>query len=116
MGMQEHPCSGYILPAMELRGLLPIEFREEFEKAILDYNMDDVGDFLANYLPDNLPRFSDVFVLDHTDTPCNNMDIDVMYVYYEEDELYVKQPTNRLVNLQQSGISAPRHKEWSVWG
>ena len=115
MGMKEHPCSSYLIRALDLLPLLPEEHREQFEQLVCDCDTEDAAKLLDKCWPEDYPPFCEVFLLGDEDTGDENMERGETYVNFDEEDLFIKTPTIALENLKAAG-QEPKLCNWSIYG
>ncbi len=113
--MREIPCSGTVIKASDLTPHLPEYVREEYRQLCEASDWESVSTILADHMPEGFPRFSDVFALNSEATPGDDLEESVVYVCYDDSELYTRIETPALKALKEVGI-VPITTQWSVFG
>ena len=112
--MKDTGCSGYVVKASEFTKLLPPEIQPMYEKALADNDLEYVDELLDVHAPLSFPTFDSPFILGDEDNT-DNLEKGVVYICFDDDDLYVKQPTPGLEFLQSNGVK-PEYERWTTWG
>ena len=113
--MSSSASSGFVIKALDLCKLLPERIHEDYKKYINEKNLDDIETIITDYLPDKYPVPGSFFTLNDDDGHDGSLELDTVYAYYDEDDLYHKVPTDQHLSLQDSKIT-PSLAHWVKWG
>jgi hypothetical protein len=113
---QENPCSGYVIEAAKLAVLLPENHRTAFTDALTDHDFEEAVGLLDRFVPSDVACPSSIFTLTDTDTGDPDLEEDVPYAFFDEDDLYVKNEKPELIQLQEKIGQAPTAHSWTIWG
>ena len=119
MGMAESPCGGYVMKAADLIPLIANERKRAKAARLLDEGDEDgLHAFLVSNLPKTVLAPESCFVLGDEDTPDDNLEVGVVYAYYEETDLYVKTPTAAMRELKSrlGEGNEPKAAGWTKFG
>ena len=112
--MQSIPASGYTVKASEFTKHIPESQRERFTKALEEKDVLAVDEILWEHLSTDFPPFESSFVLG-PDDDASNLERGVVYICFQEDDLYVKEPKRQTELMRHHGIS-PEFNRWTTWG
>lgn len=117
MSMHNYACDGYTVRAIELAPLLPESKRQEFLERIDRHEGEDLEElqkwFAENRKLKSLPC-PELMFLRHEDES-EDLEYDVIYAYFSEEELFVREPTKACKRLVELNIT-PVRSRWVVWG
>lgn len=119
MSMQESPCSGYVAKAADLIPLIVNQRKRDRAARLLDEErVDELQELLVSCLPRDIPAPESCFVLSDEDTPDDNLEVGVVYAYYDECDLYIKTPTAAMTELtKRLGTgNEPKIAGWTKFG
>lgn len=116
MSMRINPCSGYLIEAKLLLSLLPVEYAKEAIAAVESADTEDLLSIFEDHLPSSVPTPSSLFVLTDEDEPGSDMEIDIMYAYFEKEDLFEMKETEQMRNLGDLLQVKPQLHSWGVFG
>jgi hypothetical protein len=115
MGMQENPGSGYVVKVTDLIRLLPDDDQAKALEMMEEFDEESICGFLCKSLPDSVLHPVEVFMLGDEDTPCEEMECNILYAILDEDDLFEKVPTTKRQEIVSKGI-VPILGNWSMFG
>jgi hypothetical protein len=113
---RENPSSGYLIEATKLVVLIPEKHRTAFNTALTDYDFETATTLLDQFVSDGVACPSSIFVLSDTDTGDPELEEDVPYAFFDEDDLFTKQERPELTQLRAAIGEAPAAHSWTIWG
>lgn len=116
MSNQENPSSGYLIEATKLAVLLPDNHRTTFIDALTDHDFEQAVQLLDQFAPKDVACPLSIFILSDTDTGDPELEEDVPYAYFDEDDLFIKQEKLELIRLRAAIGEAPAAHSWTIWG
>lgn len=116
MSNQENPCSGYVIEAAKLAALIPNEQRAAFNEALANQDFEQAVKLLDQFIPNGTACPSSIFTLTDTDTGDGELEEDVPYAYFDEEDLFIKQERPELIQLREKIGEAPTAHSWTIWG
>ena len=114
MSMQEYPSSGYVVPLSTINQFLTDEEQQTLKKCLRAGNDNHAQTLLSSKFPKGFPEF-DFYKPRDEDTVFEPMEQGEWYLVFDEDELYIKKPTDSHMVMNSFGIK-PEFARWSVWG
>ena len=115
MSNREHPCTGFVLEVSKLVDFLSADQRPSFDEAMEDHDFTKALQILHSAMPPAIASPSEIFILSDTDTG-NELETDVPYALFDEEDLYETVERSELVGLQCIIGEAPVRHSWSIWG
>lgn len=116
MSNQEHPCSGYVIEAAQLAILIPENHRTAFNNALANHDFEEAVKLLDQFVPDGTACPSSIFALTDTDTGDGELEEDVAYAFFDEDDLFTKNEKPELIQLRAKIGESPSAHSWTIWG
>lgn len=116
MSSRENPCCGYLIEAFKLAVFLPDDGRPAFNERLADHDFVEALSMLDQSIPDDVASPSEIFILTDTDTGDGELEEDVPYAYFDEDDLYEKREKSDLIRLRERIGEAPAVHSWTIWG
>ena len=116
MSNRENPCSGHLIEATKLAVLIPEDRRPAFDDALAEHDFEAAVEVLDQFIPSGVARPSTIFILSDTDTGDPEMDEDVPYAYFDEDDLFERREKPDLIRLREKVGEAPSLHSWTIWG
>ena len=116
MSNREWPVSGYVVPLIEIGGLLKKSAKNQFQEIYSVIENDD--DAAINWIQNNLEKgipIPDFFKLTDEDTPGDEMDLGEWYAVWDLNQLYETKETTGLQQIKAAGIE-PIKQNWSIYG
>lgn len=113
MSMRDYPNSGYVVEVAEFNKLFQGELLSAFEEILDENDVELLTQFLGDNLPPEFPHFV-LFSLNDEDW-ADDLESGKIFAKFDEKDLYVKTPTEALLNLENLGIY-PNHTLWTTWG
>ena len=116
MSMRSYPSKGYIvkLDTPEMRQAMP-GLDNALNNYYCDRDLELLNDWVSKNMPKSWPNYDDLYMPSDEDDISDNMERGVVYVAYDESDLYTKQPTPSNQVLNMNGI-IPTSASWSVYG
>jgi hypothetical protein len=112
--MQESPCSGYTVKAIDFLKELPESVHNQFADAIAEKDEGTVDEILNEFMPSDFPGYESVFVLKDEDN-ADGLERGVVYIIFKDEDLFVQTPTRSHDLLRAKGI-IPAFNRWTTWG
>jgi hypothetical protein len=116
MSNKENPCNGHLIEAEKLAVLIPEDQRPAFNECLEDQDFEEAVSMLDQFVPDGVASPSQIFVLSDTDTGDGELEEDVPYAFFDEDDLYEKHEKPDLVRLREAVGEGPTAHSWTIWG
>ena len=116
MSNKENPCNGHLIEAAKLAVLIPEDQRPAFNDALAEHDFEEALSMLDHTIPDDVASPSQIFVLSDTDTGDGEMEEDVPYAFFDEDDLYERKERPDLIRLREKIGEAPTAHSWTIWG
>lgn len=116
MSNKENPCAGYVIEVSKLKVFLSEEQRPAFDDALEDHDFDKARKLLEEAIPAGVACPTELFVLGDTDTGDGDLDQDVVYACFDEDDLFEKREKPDLIRLRDRIGAAPALHSWTIWG
>jgi hypothetical protein len=113
MSMRENPENGYVMEAIKLKPFLSKWQARRLAQSIEEGADADVWNLLLAHLPPNIPKPNCVFLCDD-DFAGDDLQKGIMYVGFDEDDLFVKNETYGMFALKAKGVK-PIHANWTVF-
>ena len=110
MSMCHVGSSGYTVKVDDLLKIIPTENRKEFAEVCEFENDETILEYLNKILPSQYPKPKSVFIL-QDDDESEELEIGVLYAYFDESSLYVKKLTREGECLVLAGIK-PTFNNW----
>jgi hypothetical protein len=116
MSNRENPCFGHIVEAAKLAVLLPENQRQAFNGALTNHDFEQAVNLLDRFIADGTACPSSIFILTDTDTGDPELEEGVPYAFFDEDDLFEKKETPKLVRLRAVIGEQPTAHSWTIWG
>ena len=116
MSNKENPCAGYLIEAAKLAVFVHPVSRPAFHDALEEHDFEAVIKVLDQAIPTGVARPSQIFILTDTDTGDGDMEEDVPYAYFDEDDLYERREKPDLTRLRENIGEVPTARTWTIWG
>jgi hypothetical protein len=116
MSNKENSCVGYLIEAAKLAVFIPENQRTIFHNALMEHDFDEAIKFLDQFIPDDVARPTQIFVLNDTDAGDENMEEGTAYAFFDEEDLYEKREKSDLIRLREKMGSVPTAYSWTIWG
>jgi hypothetical protein len=114
MGNRHHPGSAYVVP---LKDIVPYVTgsKSVLEDIIQNDEWSELEEFLNENLPEEFPPIAAVYCPSIEDEWDENMEDGVMYVLFDEDDLYEKTPKKGLEFMRNLNIN-PQFCNYAPYG
>lgn len=116
MSSQENPCSGYVMPWDDLKVIIPAHYWTELERYIDDYDWGKMTERVGECLPKGVATPSGFFMLGDEDTTDGEVELGVVYAYYDVSDLYIMALNPEAAVMQHLLGKLPTPQSWTVWG
>lgn len=117
MGMRENPSSGYVLEADKLKHLLRnSDLVAQFEQMVEQREWEALVEFCDIELPLTVPRPESFFMLGDDDTGDGDLEHDVLYAYFDEDDLFKRKKNAKMLELENLLGVGPELHCWTMFG
>ena len=116
MSNKENPSAGHLIEATKLAVFLPDDRRPAFNECLEDQDFEEALSMLDQFVPSDVARPSQIFALSDTDTGDAELEEDVPYAFFDEDDLYEKHEKPDLVRLREAVGEAQTAHSWTIWG
>jgi hypothetical protein len=113
---KETPSSGHLIEAAKLAVLITEDRRAAFNDALTERDFEQAVELLDQAIPNGMACPSAIFVLSDTDTGDGELEEDVPYAFFDEDDLYEKRERSDLIRLREKIGEAPTAHSWTIWG
>jgi hypothetical protein len=119
MSSRSNPCNGYVIEATTLATVLPEDKRAEYLTMVSDDETDSdmwekAIEFLTEHRQSPVAVPISMFLLSGEDE-ADDLEEGVVYAYFDETSLFIKTPTQALINLEGYGVH-PADTSWTMWG
>lgn len=117
MSSKENPCCGYVLPVEKLKSHIAEEHHAQFDQYCDEDAWDELTELLMQNLPDGIAWPTSCFRLnDESNVDDEDMELNVVYAYWEDGDLFVKELTPGASRLLSTIGALPEFHSWTVWG
>jgi len=115
MSMKNYSNYGNVVKAEAFVPLLPHLSRSTFLQAIEDSNEEEALSILSLDLPERFPCPVEMITLNDECETNGDMELNTMYGFFDEDDLYCKTRTPALSALVKAGVE-PGTEQWVSFG
>jgi hypothetical protein len=106
MSMREYPGSAYVLPVEKVLDHLSEDKRNQLKSLIEKDDTEAIDEFLVEFMPDDWPQYESIYRPSDEDTVDDEtMEPGHIYILFNEEDLYVKTPTDAMKNLHKLGLT-----------
>jgi len=116
MSNKENPSAGHLIEATKLAVFLSDDRRPAFNECLEDQDFEEALSMLDQAIPDGVACPSQIFILSDTDTGDPELQEDVPYAFFDEDNLYERKEKPDLIRLREKIGEAPTAHSWTIWG
>lgn len=115
MSNKENPSSGYVMEAVTLAKLLPAKQADQYLEMLKQEQFEEAIALLSDNVPGSFPVPEQIFILDSTDTPDDELEQDVPYAFFDEGDLYERREKQALGVIRDTLQEIPTFHTWSIW-
>lgn len=113
--MRENLSTGYVLEASKLTPCFPEELQDQFTELVNDLDWEGAVEFCQEHWPEDYPVPETFFHMSDEDTS-EDIERGVLYVVFDEGELYQKIPKQKALTLALKVDAEPQIAVWSIFG